>query len=174
MNVYEVGQTIPSFVGHAEETQFDFSNTGATMIVFFRSPKPSEIAAFHFDQPFELRLTVFDSALVLTVKIGTLAWMDAPYTPHLSQHLTKLDVPGESEGYALQLYLVDAVTGKIEHMRLIGLSHAFSLRLREGVIGLLNQPFDHPSYHQYIASLFSRFSTRQLAEMAVAKSRTKS
>lgn len=46
MYKYEVGQCIENFKNHEEGVQFDISDDGATMLVFFETPTQNEIEQF--------------------------------------------------------------------------------------------------------------------------------
>ena len=129
MYKYEVGQVVDNFKWHPEGVHFDIADDGATMIAFFQDPTTEEIEQFKSDKKFEIRFTELYGVIMITVKIGSLNWMDAPYSPHLSENLTKFPLPGTDQGLGLTLMLVDARTGEIKSIRLIGLSERFSKRL---------------------------------------------
>lgn len=85
--IYEVGQVVDKFKNHQEGVLFDVADDGATMIAFFKKPSGNEISQFQGN--FEIRLTELYGIIMMTFKIGHLNWMDAPYSPHLSKHLTR-------------------------------------------------------------------------------------
>ena len=70
MYKYEVGQVIPTFMGHPEGTLFDIADDGATMIYFYNRPTPDEIAQFETGKPFEIRFTTMRDIIFVTAKAG--------------------------------------------------------------------------------------------------------
>lgn len=166
MYKYEVGQVVENFKYHAEGTQFDLANDGATMIVFFNQPTNDEIEQFKEGKNFEIRFVELKDVIMITTKIGNLNWMDAPYTPHLSKNLTRFQFPNENEGLGLTLMLVDAVTGEIKHMKLLGLSEKFTKKLYGSIMELKVKEFDKNRYIAALNSIFTSYDTKQIVKMS--------
>lgn len=163
---YEIGQVIDNFKHHQECVKFDISDDGATMFVFFQSPTEQEIEQFKSGKNFELRFTELYKVIMLTVKIGNLNWMDAPYSPHLSRQLTKFQLPGEGQGVVLTLMLIDAITGEIKHIRLLGLSERFTKQLFRIVMEQKSSNFDLIEYNKSLNKIYSTYSTNQIVKMS--------
>lgn len=163
---YEIGQVIEKFVGRDEGTVFDISDTGATLTVFFQNPIDKEIEQFKSGSSFEMRFAELYGVIMITVKIGNLNWMDAPYSPHLSKELTKFELPAEGQGLGLTLFLVDTATGEIKHMRLIGLSERFTKRLFGAVMEQKMKEFSKADYANSINRIFSAYKTSQIVKMS--------
>lgn len=163
---YEVGQVIEKYKNYNEGVRFDLSDDGATLMVFFYDPTEEEIEQFKSGKNFEIRFTEFKNVIMITAKIGNLNWMDAPYTPHLRKHLTKYQIPNENQGLGLTLVLIDAHTGEIKHMRLIGLSEKFTRRLFGCVMELKMKEFNQTEYQLYINQIFNMYDTKQLVNMS--------
>lgn len=166
MYKYEVGQFVDKFRYHPEGVQFDISDDGATMLVFFQNPTLEEIEQFKSGKLFEIRFTELYGVIMITVKIGNLNWMDAPYTPHLSQNLTKFQIPNENQGLGLTLILVDAKTGEIKHIRLLGLSEWFTKQLFGVVMEHKTNEFDKENYDNSINRIFSTYQTSQIVNLS--------
>lgn len=166
MYKYEVGQCIENFKNHKEGVQFDISDDGATMLVFFETPTQNEIEQFKSGKKFEIRFIILNDVIMITTKIGNLNWMDAPYTPHLSKNLTKYQIPNEGEGLGLTLYLVDTATGEIKHMRLLGLSERFTRKLFGSAMEIKMKEFDKTQYIIKLSDIFNRYDTKQIAKMS--------
>ncbi len=166
MKKYEVGQVVNEFKYHQEGVYFDISDEGATLLVFFKNPNPSEIEQFKAGKGFEIRFTELYDIIMITVKIGNLNWMDAPYTPHLSQNLTKFTVPNEGQGLGLSLILVDAASGAIKHMRLLGLSERFTRQLFGVVMENKAKDFDKSKYNLSLNRIFSTYQTNQIVKLS--------
>lgn len=167
MYKYEVGQCIENFKNHEEGVQFDISDDGATMLVFFETPTQNEIEQFKSGEKFEIRFIVLNDVIMITTKIGKLNWMDAPYTPHLSKNLTKYQIPNEGEGLELTLYLVDTATGEIKHMRLLGLSERFTRKLFGSAMEIKMKEFDKTQYIMKLSDIFNRYDTKQIVKMSL-------
>lgn len=166
MYKYEVGQVIDNFRNHAEGTQFDLADDGAAMIIFFNRPTNNEIEQFKAGKSFEIRFVELKDVIMITAKIGNLNWMDAPYTPHLSKNLTKIQLPNENQGLGLTLMLVDAVTGEIKHIKFLGLSERFTKKLYGTVMELKVKEFDKNSYIAVLNSIFTSYDTKQIVKMS--------
>ena len=165
---FEVGQIIPEAVGHEEGVKFDIADDGAMMIVYFNKPTDDEMKQFSSNNPYEIRFSEFKNVTVITTKIGNLNWMDAPYSPHLSPNLTKYTLPGEGQGLALILMLVDSATGEIKSMRMMGLSEQFTKKLFGCVMEQKMRPFNREEYATDINRIFSAYSTKKIADQATA------
>lgn len=163
---YSNGQIIERFKNHQEGVQFNVADDGATLLVFFKNPSASEIKQFSSGSKFEIRFLEIHGVIMITTKIGDLEWMDAPYSPHLSHNLTQLDVVKENSGLALNIILVNASTGRIEHMRLIGLSEKFTKQLFKTIKEQKDKDFDLNEYEKSINWIFSVYSTAQLVKMS--------
>lgn len=166
MYKYEVGQVIDAFKNHGEGMSFNLSDDGATMIVFFNRPTSDEIEQFKAEKSFEIRFVELKDVIMITAKIGNLNWMDAPYTPHLSKHLTKYQLPNENEGLGLSLVLVDAVSGEIKHMKLLGMSERFTKKLFGAVMELKMKEFDEKRYIAAFNAIFACYGTREIVKMS--------
>lgn len=88
---YKIGQIVQNFKNHFEGVQFDIADDGAIMLVFFQGPTAEEMEQFKSGKIFEIWFVELYDVIIITVKIGNLNWMDAPYTPHLSKNLTMLE-----------------------------------------------------------------------------------
>ena len=93
---YEVGKRYDAAI-RGEGTQFDLADDGAFLAVYFSRPDEKEVAQFGAENPFEFRFVTLQGIMMCVFRIGSLNWMDAPYTPHLSQNLTKFTLPNEGE-----------------------------------------------------------------------------
>lgn len=166
MYKYEAGQVVDNFKHHSEGVHFDIADDGATMLVFFQSPTYEETEQFKSGKNFEIRFTELYGVIIITAKIGNLNWMDAPYTPHLSKNLTKFQFPSEEQGLGLMLILIDAITGEIKHIRLLGLSETFTKSLFGVAMEHKVKPFDKAEYNNSINRIFSAYQTSQIVKMS--------
>lgn len=165
---YSIGQIVPNFKGHAEGIHFDVDDGGATLIALFNSPETSEIDQFKSGKPFEIRFTELNNVIMITAKIGSLNWVDAPYTVHLSKNLSQFQIPAEGQGLGLTLILADTSTGEIKHIRLLGLSERFTRLLFGAMMEQKNTPFDRADYYKTLDKIFATYDTKQLVKISRA------
>ena len=166
MELYEVGQVIPNFIGHDEGIIFDMADDGARVMVFFNKPTIDEVEQFKSSHNFEIRFVQLYNVIMITTKIGSLNWMDAPYTPHLSKSLTKYQLPQEGQGLGLQLYLIDSSNGQIKTIRLLGLSEKFTKSLFGTLMEEKVKEFDKMEYQNNMNRIFSTYPTKKLVVMS--------
>lgn len=165
MKKYEVGKVYPEIVGHTEGCYFDIADDGATLVVYFNKPTAKEIENFKSDKKLEIRLLDFSDTMMFLVRFGSLNWMDAPYTPHLSKNLTNIKAE-QGKGLATTITLFDTSTGKLEALRLVGFSERFTSKIKSSIESLLKRPFNKGQYGMYLNMLFSRYSTNDFVKMA--------
>lgn len=168
MQEIRVGGFLPQFAGRGEGVFFEAGGSGFTLVYLFGNPRPDEIAAVGEGQGFEIRYLVRDGIIWILTKCGSLAWTDAPYSPHMSAGVSELIDPiEESQGTALTLMMVDAITTEIKSLRMIGLGHAFSRALYRDIHAELAKPF-RQDYYRRVAAAQAAYSTRDFVRMAAA------
>ena len=165
---FNVGQVVEKFIHHPEGVQFDMDDSGATMIVFFNRPDQNEIAQFKAGKDFEIRFTELSNVIMITTKIGNLNWMDAPYNVHLSRNLEKYTLPNEEFGLALTLMLVDADSGEIKTMRLMGLSTNFTRKFFGAAMDQKITVFDKDEYQRRVQNIYAKYDTNKIVKMSNA------
>lgn len=92
--------------------------------------------------------------------------MDAPYSPHLSKNLTRFILPNEEQGLGLTLMLVDAVTGEIKSIRLIGLSTNFTKKFFGLLMEQKMKEFNVTEYNNSINRIYSTYPTGKIVKMS--------
>ena len=162
---FSVGQTVESFKNHPEVPVFDVADGRAVLVAFFRYPSANEVEQFQNGKNFEIRFTELGGIIMVSVKVGTLKWMDMPYTPHLSENLTNFQVPSYG-GLALTLVLVDAITGEIKSIRLLGLSKNFTQRLLDTAKAKKQEMFDIGKYKEAVSMINSRYTTKEIVNLS--------
>jgi len=163
---FETGKSIESFMGHAEGVSFGFNEAGAIMIIFFDNPTPDEIDQFKSGKRFEMRMIVLSGIIMITVKIGDLNWMDSPYTPHSNKDKAVFKDIIDGTGYALTLMLVNGQNGKIEHLRMIGMSEKFSRSFKKIAEDNLSNDFDINTYNLNLNLILSKYQTKDIVKMS--------
>lgn len=164
--LYSVGQVVNDFIYHPECVKFDIDDGGATMLVFFDRPTQDEVEQFKTDKNFEIRFAELNDVIMITAKMGNLNWVDAPYNAHLSKNLTKFTLPNEGQGLALTLILVDARSGEIKSIRLMGLSTNFTQKLFGAAMEQKMKSFDKDKYDEKIRSIYAKYDTDVIVKMS--------
>lgn len=168
MYKYEVGELLhEGVIRYQEGIRFDFDQDGPTLQVFFENPTPDEIMQMKQGN-FKIGYWQHKDIIFILTKFGDLEWMDAPYNIHLSKSFT-LATPEESQGYGLTIYFVDASTGILKVMRLIGLEHEFSLKLKEAIEAQGRMPFDKVDYANNISICYRTYSTKDMLKYATRR-----
>lgn len=166
MHVFEVGK--PFIAGRAmyeEDVKFDFTDTGGLLILTLSGLKREEIDSVDKGKV-KIGQLYLQDVLFLLFKFEGLPWMDAPYTAHLSKDLSfPLTAPEEGLGYAFQTILVNADTGLIESMRMLGLPNEWSKRFRNSLIDQKEQTFDREKYDEKIKLLYGNYTTEKLKSL---------
>ena len=166
MNTLAVGNRYPEFINQPDGGRFELTDSGAMLITTFYWPMKNEIEQFAVDKRFEIRFVQIHDVIMVTAKIGDFHWMDMPYTPHLSQHLTGLTVPKNDEGLTLQILLFDTATGELKKIRAIRLGNRFTKGLFKAVMDVKAKPFDIEQYDETVDTIYTTYTTRQLARMS--------
>ena len=160
---YEVGGYIHGEKRtYNEGIRFDINNTG-NIVVYFNNPTPDEINEFK-EGRVKLGYFKYKNVLMLLVKVGNLQWMDAPYSVHLSKVFSINEELEKEQGLAMVVSLVDARTGEIKTLRLLGANHRLSCSLIKDIKNQKEMPFD--DYDKNISYLFSTYSTKELVSRA--------
>ena len=66
----------------------------------------------------------------------------------------------------LTLVLIDAITGEVEHIRLLGLSERFTKKLFGIVMEQKINDFDVTEYSKSINKIYSMYSTNQIVKLS--------
>ena len=150
---------------YSEGVKFDFDDSGCTIVAFFNRPTNEEIQEFKSGR-IKLGYHKYKNVLMMLVKVGNLEWMDAPYSVHLSNRLTH--IPKQIDkglGLSVTVMLIDASSGEIKTMRLIGANHRLSCSLVKDIKAQKEMSFN--GYDMNINYLFSTYSTKELVSRAI-------
>lgn len=163
---YVKGQIYEGLKNHPEGVQFDITDESAVLMVYFNAPTPDEQQQFTAGNKFEIRFIELKNIIMLTVKIGNLEWMDAPYSIHLSPYLSDFKIPAEKIGLSMVIMLIDCSTGKIENMRQVVLSDNFSRKLLKTILKQKDSEFSVAGYDMELNNLYRKYSTNELVRMS--------
>ena len=161
--ILEVGKPFKEgVVCYKEGVNFDFTDAGANLVIYYESPTEAEIEAITKGKV-QYGYFMKNEVILLFFKFGNEAWMDLPYNVHFSKNLSRLQEVGENMGYAVNIYLVDARTGILKGMRLISFSTRMSKMLREDILKQKELPSDN---FKYSLSKLYQYTTNQLVKLA--------
>lgn len=165
---YEVGKPyIEGVTSYPESVKFNFTQGGAILLLFYNNPTEEELAAVKKGR-LEVRFHARGSIIFFLARFGSLPWLDAPYTVHLSKPFEFQEMAG-SQGFGMHITLIDARTGVIRAMRLVGLSHGFSRELQAAIEAQRAMPFDEVRYDHELSAAYRNYRTRDLVKMADAR-----
>lgn len=152
-------------ISYREGLKFDFRQDGAGLYITFDTPTTKEIDSIR-NGDIEISVYPKDELLFLLFKFGSLPWMDAPYSAHLSEPFTFEELT-EGKGYSLFIVLIDAKTGIVKVIRQIGLSTKFSTQFQKLVEKQKEMPFDKQEYDRKINEVFANYSTEDLVKRTI-------
>lgn len=165
---YKVGKPFEEGINwYNEETRFDFDQSGPILLIFLENPTVKEIEAIRAGEV-KIGFYEIDGIIFMLFKFEEIPWIDAPYSIHLSGNTEPVNIE-EDKGYGLQIFLIDANTGILKVIRLIGMGNEWSRRFREAILKQKNTKFDPYEYNQKIEKIYRTYSSRKLAEMIPTK-----
>lgn len=141
---------------------FDMTDGGGILAIRMGSPTAAEKRAFK--SGLSLRFTVAEDIIFITVRMGTLQWMDTPYYPFNSKNLTHLEGVKDGQGYGIHAMLIDSDTGTLVAQKLISTTTAGARALRAAILA---QP-RLPDYAQRLSFALSTHPTDELAMNGVS------
>lgn len=174
MRVTEVGKLfIPGKTKYQENVWFEYTASGPFLIFAFRKPRNMEIKAAKTG---EVELALYEDGPVIFVlhKIeGLEDWSDCPFSIRLCKNIEFdwSEEIQEGQGLALTIVLIDADTGILLSLRVVGTSTEFAGELRAAILRQLEMPFSESQYDAKINEVYSRFNSTQLLSKAKAKHR---
>ncbi|MBQ7064996.1 MAG: hypothetical protein IJM90_08920 [Firmicutes bacterium] len=170
---FAVGEEFPLPPQTEEGITFSIEPYTMLLIYRFRHPNEQEKRAFATgDVSFgvtELRQTLF-----ILSRFAPLAWMDTPYSTHLSSTVKSFPDLRPGQGYAIDAFLVDCADNKLLAHRLIHLDTHSSEKLRSLVMEeQARTDFDQEKYHQAVEEVYRSYSPRDLVKLATIMTKIK-
>jgi hypothetical protein len=158
----EVGKPYQEGINRIPEgIVFDFNQSGGFLRIVFDSPLDNEIGEIKQGK-IKLGLLEKDGIIFFFVKFGSMAWMDAPYDVGFSQPFKLEELMDEKN--AVQIVLIDGMTGLIVALKSIELPHSMSNRLKELVAKQMETPIR--DYEKTLNRIYAAFSTDDLVKIA--------
>ncbi len=164
---FVVGNILPSQVGKPDANIFDLADYGSILLMRLREPTTFEMSQFQSPAK-RIRISCLPDTLWMTFKFGEMEWNEAPFSPHLS---TQAHLPQAIQTACsnITIAVVDSLDGRVVHCERLKYDDAFSAALKTGVMQLLVQDFNKEEYDLFLDVVKSKYSTRQIAEMAIAE-----
>ena len=164
LHVYKIGEKILPPTGE-DAVRFQISDDGCTLLVQYNKPSAAEKRIFK--QPAQFEMAIVDDIIFFLSRFGTAQWMDSPFDRSKAT-FTHLDIPEDGEGIALHVLVVDSSTGILISQRMIGLGTELSRRI---ITAVAMQP-KMQNFDQSLMTVYSKYSTRDLVELARQQSAT--
>jgi hypothetical protein len=163
MQKLEVGKPYQEGLNRIPEGMvFDFNQAGGFLRVVFDRPLDPELKEIK-QGSIKLGLLEKEGIIFFFIKFGRLDWMDSPYNVALSKHYD-LEELTENTGYAVQIVLIDGMTGLVHALKLIELPHAMSVRLKELVEK--QRKTQIRDYDNVLKRIYSSYMTEDLSKSA--------
>lgn len=167
--VVEVGKPyMKGIESYQEGVRFNFSNVGGYLFIVYDTPTQDEIKNIRKGK-IKTTILPIEEVLFLFFKFGSLPYMDAPYTVHLSRPFNFFELT-EGIGYNLKIILVDGRTGIVKAIRIVGFPTELSLKLRELIENQKKMYFDLNDYYRKINQIYSLYSTDDLVRKSLVTS----
>ena len=112
----------------------------------------------------QFKVIGLDGVIFWLVKLGTMEWMDVPYSPHLDRDITIPEIP-YGTGLAIQIILVEATTRIVKVLRLVTAPTNVSRAFLNDVQAELQQPFNFNEYGLKVQKIYASYSTAALVKM---------
>jgi hypothetical protein len=164
MRSLEIGKPYTEGVSRIPEgIVFNFNQDGGYLRIAFDSPFESEIDEIKHGN-IKLGLLEEDGIIFFFAKFGSLSWMETPYNVEFSQPYSLEELTDENAGYALQIVLIDGMTGIVQAFKLIWFPNEMSKRFKELVEKQLKNPVF--GYDSALNRIYSRYATDDLVTEA--------
>jgi hypothetical protein len=159
MNQIEVGQLyLPPRTEYPEGCEFNFYDGGYQLNLYWDNPNKQEIQAVQKGKA-NFSLLIHEQIIFLLYQFKPLLWGDAPY--HYS--LVPVDRRSspksieEGQGVLLTIILIDARTGIVRAIRIIGLSTNLSRKLVDAIAIQVANPIAPQDYSNRVDQAYSKY-----------------
>ena len=147
------------------EICFTMSGGNPTLIIQLPNLTAEEIQSVKSGEA-QFKVIGLDGVIFWLVKLGTMEWMDVPYSPHLDKGITIPEIP-DGTGLAIQIILVEATTRIVKVLRLITVPTNTSRSFLKKVQYELQQPFNFNEYGLKVQKIYASYSTATLVKMTL-------
>jgi len=151
---------------------FDIQYPHIELIYNISLPTGEEIDQTGEGHQFDMRVAEVNGLLFVMTKFGDLHWQDAPYNPQLGN--SELDeLTDDTQGYLIQFFMTEVGSGVIRRMRMLGLGHDFSKKLRAMVYANKAQNIPLEEYDRRLQRIYASYPTKALVDASTIRYRLK-
>ncbi|MDI7165914.1 hypothetical protein [Leptospira santarosai] len=163
MHVYEVGKLYsPGRTSWPEGNSYQCRSGSHELLLFLKKLGQSEIKSIKngvasFGFLYEENIIFF-----LHKFYPDFPWSDCPYSIHLFASEQDRALPEVAQdGFAppLQIFLIDAETGILKALRMLGFKEDFANQLRAVIADQALRPFDKREYEEKVQALYEKYPT---------------
>jgi len=166
--VLSVGKRYPEWQGAQDGFRIEWSETGLILCAILNGISEDEREQFSPQTSLTVRYTVIGDVCYFTFLFGAMPWADCPFSPALYHAVGQnptFPVIEDGQGLSLTVLLIDASTGELCGVRLIGLGHDFSLKWKEWAQEAAKKPLDFAEYNRQIDRVYREYASVDLALM---------
>lgn len=151
--------------------EFSYIGAGHQLRLFVGDLKPHEIEAVRTGEA-QFALSIIDDIIFFHFRIEpAFGWSDCPFTIHLTDlkaELPELDYR-KAFGAPLTLILVEATTGIVKVLRMVAMSHSFTMKLHRAIHEQASKPFDLADYDERLRLIYAGHTSVDLVRKSVVK-----
>lgn len=161
------GQVFPELIGTDDHCTFDLTNEYCVFCSVIDSPTKKELRSF-FHEPKDFRLSIFDDVMYFTLKVGSLGWNEAPFSPHLSKQANVVDTI-DAYTKEVEILLVDSKDGVAKYCKSFTLDKVMSSAIKISIEDALQKKFEHSTHFEHIQQIQLLMTSEQIAQSASAR-----
>lgn len=164
----QVGKVYPFFATQQECYTIEFQQ-GLSMYVLLNNWTKTELEQMQTNIPAQFRWTELNGIGFLCSKFGTMEWGDCPMHPIVyegQEHPCEPASLGPQEGYALSVISIDTSNGKLLNIRLIGLGHDLSEKIRSFIMKAKSDGLTYADYASRVQRIYNQYTPKQIASLA--------
>ena len=152
---------------HPEGTTYHINCGIHELALFHHNPTAAEKNRFN-NAPAQMALWNNPPVLWIAVKFGSLDWIDAPYTVHITHPdaRTMPELKSPEERYPLTMLYVNADGGDIEAIRMATMSPAMSRDIRRIAEKQKEKRHDPERYDRSVKLTMEQYGPQQIARLA--------
>jgi len=153
--------------------RFSFDENGPRLILSIDRPTEREVFACNNGR-IDMALCELNLILYFVFRIADMPWGDAPFSAAIYPSVTYMwpDLE-EGKGMGLSMFLLDtARRNRIEAIRMMGLSRAFSLFLRQVTLKQLDNPITREEYMKRTDQAYRTYTSKDLLRFSTVRYRS--
>ena len=166
MELFEVGKPFKNGITrYPEGINFDINQNGCNLLIYTtKFTEKSRQAIIKGD----LKYGYFkeDNVIIMLFKFGNHQWIEVPYSIHMCKNSVQLKEVTETEGFSLNIYIIDSGTGVLEDARQVEFDIRLSKMLRDDVLEQKSMPYS--GFNIRVSEFNRKYSTKALVSMSRA------